>query len=73
MNLLAIFQREPQPLPHVVVRHVVATKAENVKARAAREAMTARLRAETAWLTPEQREAARERAVTRADKKGEGR
>jgi hypothetical protein len=70
---LGRFTRKPEPLPHVIIRHVVATKSENVKARTAREAMTARLRAETARLTPEQREAARQRAVTRADKKGEGR
>ena len=45
MNVLSLFVRHPrQPLPHVVIRHVVATKAESKAVARKREETTAALR-----------------------------
>ena len=45
MNVLSLFVRQPrQPLQHVIVRHVVATKAESKAVARKREAVEAQLR-----------------------------
>lgn len=59
MNLLARLFHRSQPAPHVVVRHVVATAEDNSKAAAKRRERRAKLEAQVAHLTPEQRAAAR--------------
>lgn len=51
------------PLPHAVVRYVAATADENTEAAAKRRDVHARLEAAVSTLTPEQRAAARDRAV----------
>jgi hypothetical protein len=45
LNVLSLFVRHPrQPLQHVVIRHVVATKAESKAVARKREETTAALR-----------------------------
>lgn len=62
----------PTPQPnHVVIRHVVATKAENRIARQRRADVRLELDVMNAVLTPEQRKAAIARGSIRSDKKGE--
>lgn len=54
----SFFARPAEPLPHVVVRHVIATRAESREAKALQDKMRLRLEAETARLTPEEWDAA---------------
>jgi hypothetical protein len=58
---MGIIQRlfgRADPLPHVTIRHVVATRQESAKAQAKRVGMELKLAAAIAGLTPDQRNAA---------------
>lgn len=69
MNLLAIFSR-PKPLPHVVIKHYAATRAESRLARQKRIDRELELAVSVAQLTPEQREQAKLRASSRDGGRG---
>lgn len=65
MNLLAIFSR-PKPLPHVVIKHYAATRAESRLARQKRIDRELELAVSVAQLTPDERAA----ALSRGARKG---
>lgn len=61
---------KPDPIPHVVIKHYAATKAENREARLRRETVANDLRCLVGDLTPSERKAAISRAT---DKQKAGR
>lgn len=54
---------KPEPLPHVVIRHVAATKAESRLARQKRIDRELELAVSVAQLTPDERAAALSRGA----------
>lgn len=59
-----LFRPKPsEPLPHVQIRYVAATRRENDEARLRRETLTNNLRCAVNDLSPEARMAARARAL----------
>jgi hypothetical protein len=65
---MGIIQRlfgRADPLPHVTIRHVVATRQESAQARAARVYTELQLAVAIAHLSPEERKAAVEHGKTR--------
>ena len=65
MNLHWPFFRKPEPLPHVIVRHVVATKRENVAAQQKATSIKLQLAVYKATTTPEQRAREASEAMSR--------
>ena len=75
MNVLSLFVRHPrQPLPHVVIRHVVATKAESKAVACKREETTNALRHYVNRVAGEQAlDAVRQALLPEADIERKGR
>jgi hypothetical protein len=75
MNWPFLSRQAPAPTPHVVVRHVVATKAENQKAAAKRTSMTLQLAVYVAVTPPDQIKAEADAFFARAstERMGEAR